>query len=151
MAETNNDDPPWYLNRQRKVGFDEDDFAAFLTRLHDDLAARREFAVLVSTDAAVRRANRQFQGRSSAADVLSFPDGEDGRLGDILISAARAERQAADYGHSVEQELKILALHGLLHLMGYDHETDGGRMRRAETRWRKKFGLPAGLVERADR
>ena len=151
MAETNNDDPPWYLNRQRKVGFDEDDFADFLTRLHGDLAARREFAVLVSTDDAVRRANRRFRGRSSATDVLSFPDGEDGRLGDILISAAAAQRQATDYGHSVEQELKILALHGLLHLMGNDHETDGGRMRRAETRWRKKFGLPAGLVERADR
>ena len=151
MAETNNDDPPWYLNRQRKVRFDEHDFSAFLTRLHGDLTGRREFAVLVSTDDAVRRANRQFRGRSAATDVLSFPDGEGGRLGDILISAARAERQAAEYGHSVEQEFKILVLHGLLHLMGFDHETDGGRMRRAEQRWRKKFGLPVGLVERADR
>ena len=150
MAETNSDDPPWYLNRQRTVGFDEDDYGAFLARLHREVAGRKEFAVVVSCDAALRRANRQFRGKSSAADVLSFPDGEDGRLGDILISAARARRQAADYGHSVEQELKVLVLHGLLHLMGYDHETDGGRMRGAEQRWRKKLGLPTGLVERAD-
>ena len=150
MAETNNDDPPWYLNRQRKVGFDEDDYAAFLARLRREVAGRREFAVVVSSDAALRSANRRFRGRAAAADVLSFPDGEDGRLGDILISAARAQRQAADCGHSVEQELKILVLHGLLHLMGYDHQADEGRMRRAEVRWRKKFGLPAGLVERAD-
>ena len=150
MAETNSDDPPWYLNRQRTVGFDEDDYAAFLVRLHREVAGRKEFAVVVSCDAALRRTNRQFRGKSSAADVLSFPDGEDGRLGDILISAARARRQAADYGHSVEQELKILVLHGLLHLMGYDHETDRGRMRRAEHRWRKKLGLPTALLERAD-
>ena len=150
MAETNNDDPPWYLNRQRKVGFDEDDYAAFLARLRREVAGRREFAVVVSSDAALRSANRRFRGRAAATDVLSFPDGEDGRLGDILISAARAQRQAADFGHSVEQELKILVLHGLLHLMGYDHQADDGRMHRAEARWRKKFGLPAGLVERAD-
>ena len=68
--------------------------------------------------------------------MLSFPDGEDSRLGDILISARRAELQAANFGHSVEEELKILVLHGLLHLMGYDHETDSGKMKRVETHWR---------------
>lgn len=84
----------------------------------------------------------------SATDVLSFPDGENGRLGDILISAQRAQRQAEDYGHSVEEEIKILVLHGLLHLLGYDHERDQGKMKRAEMRWRLKLGLDAALIER---
>ena len=150
MAESNPDDPPWYINRQRKVHFDQNDYEAFLVRLYREVAGRREFAVVVACDAALRRANRQFRGRSTATDVLSFPDGEKGRLGDILIAAGRAERQAACFGHSVELELKVLVLHGLLHLMGYDHETDDGGMRRVETRWRRKLGLPAGLVERAE-
>ena len=79
----------------------------------------------------------------------AFPDGEDGRLGDILISAARAERQAAEHGHSVENELKILILHGFLHLLGFDHETDSGQMALEEKRLRVKYGLENSLIERA--
>jgi probable rRNA maturation factor len=105
--------------------------------------------VVVSSDEALRTANRQFRGISKTTDVLSFPDGEDGRLGDILISAGRAQAQAAQYGLSVEEELKTLALHGLLHLLGYDHETDRGQMRAQETKLRKRYGLPNGLIERA--
>jgi probable rRNA maturation factor len=82
--------------------------------------------------------------------VLSFPDGEAGRLGDILISARRADRQARQFGHSVEDELKVLALHGLMHLLGFDHENDGGEMRRTETKWRRRYGLQSGLIERAE-
>ena len=108
MAETKNDDPPWYLNRQRKVRFNENEYTAFLARIHREIADQREFAVLVSSDTALRHANRKFRGKSSTTDVLSFPDGEDNRLGDILISARRAELQAANFGHSVEEELKIL-------------------------------------------
>ena len=148
MAETKNDEPPWYLNRQRKVRFNENEYTTFLARIHREIADQREFTVLVSSDEALRHANRRFRGKASTTDVLSFPDGEDSRLGDILISARRAELQAANFGHSVEEELKILVLHGLLHLMGYDHETDSGKMKRVETHWRKKMGLPAGLVER---
>ncbi len=66
----------------------------------------------------------------------------------MAISAARARAQAAQFGHSLDCEIRILMLHGLLHLMGMDHETDRGRMRRAESRWRQKLGLPAGLIER---
>jgi probable rRNA maturation factor len=93
--------------------------------------------------------NARYCGKKSSTDVLSFPDGEDGRLGDILISAARAESQARDYGHPVEEEVKTLILHGFLHLLGYDHETDDGEMRSKERRLRRKYGLDQGLIERA--
>ena len=141
---------PWYFqNRQRKVAFDERAVRNFIGRLAQEVARGREFAVVIASDEALRGANRRFRGVSRATDVLSFPDGADGRLGDLLISAWRAERQAAARGHGVEDELKILVLHGLLHLMGYDHETDAGAMRRAEKRLQRKYALPAGLVERA--
>lgn len=69
-------------------------------------------------------------------------------LGEIAISVQRAAEQAAEFGHGLDDEVRILMLHGVLHLMGMDHETDRGRMRRAETAWRRKLGLPAGLIER---
>jgi probable rRNA maturation factor len=148
MGTDSSDEPCWYQNRQRRISIDDSQVVAFLNRIATDLANRREFAVLVSSDEAVRTANRQFRGISKTTDVLSFPDGEDGRLGDILISAGRAQAQAAQYGLSVEDELKTLALHGLLHLLGYDHETDNGQMRTQETKLRKRYGLPNGLIER---
>jgi probable rRNA maturation factor len=148
MGTDSSDGPCWYQNRQRRISIDDDQVVAFLNRIAVDLAKRREFAVVVGSDDAVRTANRQFRGISKTTDVLSFPDGEDGRLGDILISAGRAEAQAARYGLRVEDELKILALHGLLHLLGYDHETDDGQMGAQETKLRKRYGLPSGLIER---
>jgi probable rRNA maturation factor len=150
MGTDSSDGPCWYQNRQRRISIDDNQVVAFLNRIAADLAKRREFAVVVSSDEAVRTANRQFRGISKTTDVLSFPDGEDGRLGDILISAGRAQAQAAQYGLSVEEELKTLALHGLLHLLGYDHETDRGQMRAQETKLRKRYGLPNGLIERAE-
>jgi probable rRNA maturation factor len=149
MGTDSSDGPCWYQNRQRRISIDDNQVVAFLNRIAADLAKRREFAVVVSSDEALRTANRQFRGISKTTDVLSFPDGEDGRLGDILISAGRAQAQAAQYGLSVEEELKTLALHGLLHLLGYDHETDRGQMRAQETKLRKRYGLPNGLIERA--
>lgn len=144
-------DGPWYFeNRQRTVEFDENRIRAFLARLAAELAEGREFAVVVASDASVRSANQRFRRVAGTTDVLSFPDGEGGRLGDLLISAAQAARQAAEHGHSVEEELQTLALHGLLHLHGYDHETDRGEMRGAERRLRLRYGLPAGLIERSD-
>jgi probable rRNA maturation factor len=97
----------------------------------------------------MRALNRQFRGKDMVTDVLSFPSGERGFLGDIVIAAGVAARQAKDAGHSVPTELKVLSLHGLLHLLGYDHETDGGKMALAEARLRKKAGLKEGLIERA--
>ena len=122
-----------------------------MRRVGSDVGRGSPFAVVVASDAAVRQANTRFRGKRSSTDVLSFPDGEQGRLGDILISAQRAELQAREYGHRVEDELKLLILHGFLHLIGYDHESDQGEMLRAETHWRRTYGLESALTERSSR
>jgi probable rRNA maturation factor len=105
------------------------------------------------SDRRMRALNRQFRGKDAVTDVLSFPathmPGVSSFLGDIVIASGVATRQAREAGHSVGTELKVLALHGLLHLMGYNHETDGGKMARAEARLRKKAGLREGLIERS--
>ena len=122
----------------------------FASELQHTVAGGRPFDVLITRDAELRRLNREFLGHDYPTDVLSFPSGaRDGFLGEVAISVDRAREQADDQGHAAEVELRILMLHGVLHLTGMDHEHDGGRMRRAETRWRKQFGLPAGLIERA--
>ncbi len=98
--------------------------------------------------------NRRFRGKNQATDVLSFPAEGDARkhfAGEIAISAEIAVRNAFALGHSPAEEIKILGLHGLLHLRGYDHECDNGKMARREKQLRAKLGLPAGLIERAAR
>ena len=135
--------PDWFAVRQRSVRFDRRDVARFAGELRRSVAGGREFGVRVASDAAVRQANRRFLGKDCATDVLSFPSGEELYLGDILISASQARRQARALGHPVEQELKVLLLHGGLHLLGYDHERDNGAMRRVEQRWRRLLGLPS--------
>jgi probable rRNA maturation factor len=80
--------------------------------------------------------------------VLSFPSDERGYLGDVVIASGVAARQAREAGHPLATELRVLALHGLLHLLGYDHEHDDGRMARLERRLRKRGGLGEGLIER---
>lgn len=111
-------------------------------------AARGDVCVALVSDRRMRALNRQFRGKDDATDVLSFPSGERGFLGDIVIADGVAKRQAKEHGHSLKTEIRTLALHGLLHLLGYDHETDDGAMARAEARLRKKAGLPLGLIER---
>jgi probable rRNA maturation factor len=108
---------------------------------------------LLTGDAELRRLNREFRGKDEPTDVLSFPGVRTGReacptLGDLAISLARAQSQAREFGHTTEQEVRVLMLHGLLHLLGMDHEIDRGRMARAEKRWRARLGLPNGLIER---
>jgi len=127
----------------------------FARKLQAQVAHGRPFDCLVTGDAHIRRLNREFRGQDYPTDVLSFPAGRSPgngagsrRAGDIAISLARARAQARRFGHSAEQEICILMLHGLLHLLGQDHETDGGRMARAEAFWRARLGLPAGLIER---
>ncbi|MGE0591390.1 MAG: rRNA maturation RNase YbeY [Vicinamibacterales bacterium] len=110
--------------------------------------ARGEIVVAVVSDATVRRLNRRYRGKSGGTDVLAFPSGEPGSLGDVVISQGVAERQARRLGHAVGIELRVLALHGMLHLLGYDHETDDGRMGRVERRLRRRGGLAEGLIER---
>ncbi len=113
--------------------------------------ARGVVTLALVPDAAMRRLNRRYAGKAAVTDVLSFPDGRFSHLGDIVIATGVAARQARDAGHSMDRELRILALHGLLHLLGYDHATDDGRMARAERRLRRKGGLEEGLIERGGR
>jgi probable rRNA maturation factor len=150
MGSSSSDGPSWFRNRQHKVRIQNEEIETFLAKLSKTEAQGRELAVLIASDDCVRKMNARFRGKKGSTDVLSFPDGDEGRLGDILISAARAERQAREYGHSVEAEVKTLILHGFLHLAGYDHETDAGEMRAKERRLRRKYGLEKGLIERAE-
>lgn len=127
--------------------------------------ARGKVAVGLVSDAAMRRLNRHFAGADRVTDVLSFPAAREtcrrgGRgsahgtsnptvvLGDIVIATGRATRQARRARHALSVELRVLALHGLLHLLGYDHHADTGAMARLERRLRRKGGLPEGLIER---
>lgn len=122
----------------------------FARVLQQDVAAGRPFTCLLTGDAALQRLNREFLRHDYPTDVLSFPSlAPSGSLGDLAISLDRAQAQAASLGHTTEEEVRILMLHGLLHLLGHDHETDSGQMRRAESRWRKKLGLPTGLIARS--
>jgi probable rRNA maturation factor len=127
------------------------DLNRFLAAAAEALGLAGEFSVLLTGDNRLRALNLQFRGLDKPTDVLSFPAlpeaGNDG--GDLAISLDTASVQAANYGHTLQMEVKILILHGLLHLAGYDHERDKGQMRRRETRLRKQFALPAGLVERS--
>jgi probable rRNA maturation factor len=116
--------------------------------------ARGAVTIAVVSDNRMRVLNRSFRGKDVATDVLSFPVRDwaaagAGALGDIVIAAGVARRQAAEAGHAFSTELRVLALHGLLHLLGYDHETDSGGMARAEARLRRKAGLKEGLIGRA--
>jgi probable rRNA maturation factor len=105
--------------------------------------------VAIVSDRRMRALNRQFRGKDQATDVLSFPSGQRGFMGDIVIASGVAKRQAKAAGHSMQTEIRVLALHGLLHLLGYDHEHDDGKMARFEARLRKRAGLKEGLIERA--
>src|SRR5688500_61285 len=111
-------------------------------------SARGDLCVALISDRRMRALNRQFRGKDHVTDVLSFPSDERGFLGDIVIAEGVAKRQAKEHGHSLKIEVQTLTLHGLLHLLGHDHETDDGQMARAEARLRKQAGLPLGLIER---
>jgi len=117
--------------------------------------AKGAVSIALVPDAVMRRLNRRYAGARRATDVLSFPAAPVGGrasrrvLGDIVIATGVARRQAREARHSYATELRVLALHGLLHLLGYDHHGDGGRMARVESRLRRKGGLPVGVIERA--
>jgi probable rRNA maturation factor len=121
--------------------------APWLSRIAPS-AARGDLSVAVVSDRRMRSLNRQFRGKDRVTDVLSFPAETRGFLGDVVIAGGVATAQARASGHPVQTELRVLALHGLLHLLGYDHESDSGTMARVEARLRKKAGLKEGLIER---
>jgi probable rRNA maturation factor len=131
------------------------DLNRFVASVAKALGLTGEFSVLLTGDERLRELNFQFRGKDKATDVLSFPslpeaaEGDYG--GDLAISLETAAVQAKEHGHSLQTEVKVLILHGLLHLAGYDHERDRGQMRRRETLLRKHFALPSGLVERSRR
>jgi probable rRNA maturation factor len=118
---------------------------------HAPARARGRLTVALVTDAAMRRLNATYAGADYATDVLSFPSETAGVLGDIAIARGVAARQAKAQGHSESTEVRTLALHGLLHLLGYDHERDRGEMRRVEVRLRRRAGLRVGLIRRPTR
>ena len=126
--------------------------ARFLSRVVRLAGLPGQVTVLVTGSRELHDLNLRFRGQDKPTDVLSFPAVEgsaDGGSGDIAISAEVAKASAAQLGHSLTEELKILILHGVLHLAGYDHETDGGEMERHEARLRQELRLPETLIRRA--
>ena len=126
----------------------------FLKEAQVAVALSGQATVLLTTDATLRDLNRRFRGKDRATDVLSFPStnsapGPEKTAGDLAISVETARKQAAEQGHALGVELRVLILHGLLHLAGYDHEADAGKMQRRELQLRARLGLPQGLIERA--
>lgn len=128
------------INQQRKHTINRREVQGFLRDLSRSLqVAEREFSVVFIADEKMREYNCTYRGFDKPTDVLSFR-GDNGYLGDILISAETAYNQARrSRTLSFETNLHRLMLHGLLHLMGYDHETDDGEMRAIERRFRRKF------------
>jgi probable rRNA maturation factor len=136
------------------TGLSEAGLERFLLRARRAAKLKGTVNLLVTSGAEVRSLNRQFRGKNKETDVLSFPTDSQGTLGglrlagEIAISADVAKQSAAQLGHSAADEVKILALHGILHLAGFDHERDNGQMERQERRLRTALRLPAGLIER---
>jgi probable rRNA maturation factor len=123
----------------------------FLNRARLAVGLEGEVEVLLTGDLALRRLNKDFRGKNKPTDVLSFPaPSEIAHLhaGDLAISLETAARQADTYGHTLRDEVRILLLHGLLHLSGEDHETDNGEMALRETTFRRELRLPTTLIER---
>lgn len=123
----------------------------FARKVQRFLSLSADISILISDDRRIRGLNRSFRKKDKATDVLSFPrHDESGRLGgDIAISVEMAGKSAFTYGHTLADELKVLILHGMLHLAGHDHERDNGEMAIREGTLRKQLGLPTTLIERS--
>lgn len=121
----------------------------FATQAQRAVKLAGEVTVRITSSRELRELNRRFRRKKQATDVLSFPSVMPEVGGDIAISQEIAARNAAQLGHSTESELKILILHGMLHLAGHDHESDNGEMRRLESDLRRQLNLPGSLLERA--
>lgn len=140
--------------RKKVAGLSASTLERFVRRARHELRLRETVNVLLTTSGDLRALNRRFRGKDRTTDVLSFPSPEairrPGRVaGELAISLDMARENAAHLGHSVAEEVKILVLHGILHLAGFDHERDNGEMARAESRLRQKLNLNTGLIERS--
>jgi probable rRNA maturation factor len=137
------------VNRQRKTPIDSERWRAFTARALKVVPANGAgVTVAFVSDRAMRELNRRWRGKTGTTDVLSFPSGQDEfekaeglSLGDVVISAEQAARQADEHGLDFDGEVAQLILHGLLHLCGYDHERDGGEMNALELKLRRRLGI----------
>ena len=141
---------PTIILSRRVAGLNQRALADFIVRTCRLVKLRGTVTVMITSSREMRSLNRRFRGESRTTDVLSFPAPASVNFaGDIAISLDIAARNARSLGHSVAQEIQILVLHGILHLAGYDHESDGGEMANKERRLRAKLALPGGLIERS--
>jgi probable rRNA maturation factor len=149
---------PRTLSRLPDAGLSKAGLSRFLSSARAAVGLAGEVHVLLADDGTLKRLNRTFRGQNKATDVLSFPAGpttvffgdpEGPELaGDLAISLETAARQAARFGHSLRDEVRVLLLHGVLHLAGFDHEQDAGEMAAREAELRQKLGLPTSLIAR---
>lgn len=140
--------------QRRVAGLSETTLAKFVTRARRASGVRGTVNVLVTNSRELKALNHRFRRKNKPTDVLSFPaiaELSPRFAGDVAISAEIAKQNARRLGHSAAEEIRILVLHGILHLAGYDHELDQGEMQREEARLRKSLGLPLGLIERSVR
>ena len=139
---------PEIVNLQRSIKVDTASLEGFVERCRAiSETSGRHFSIVIIGDSRMKQLNETFRGKKSTTDVLSFPhepdefDPDKDNLGDIVISAQQAEIQAFENGLTIEEELKQLILHGVLHLCGYDHETDNGEMNARELELRDELGI----------
>jgi probable rRNA maturation factor len=135
------------------VGLGEQTLGRFVLRARKAAGLRRTVNVLITGSGEMRRLNSRFRNKNKATDILSFPAqshvrGKAQLAGEIAISADIAVQNAARLGHSAALEIKVLVLHGILHLAGFDHERDNGEMARKEAKLRQELNLPVALIER---
>jgi len=151
-------EPPQSLSLSGHSAITKPAVARFLAAAQKAVGLTGEVHVLLADDTTLKRLNKTFRGKNKATDVLSFPAGPSTvffsepdapeLVGDLAVSLESAARQAHYFGHSLADEVRILLLHGLLHLAGFDHETDSGEMAALEAELRKKLELPTGLIAR---
>ena len=141
---------PTVISKRSVPGLSGRALENFVRRVAQAVRLRGVPTVLLTSNRQMVQLNRRFRGKNHATDVLSFPSPTfvEGFAGDIAISLDIADANARALGHSLAEEVKILVLHGILHLAGYDHETDNGSMAAKEARLRQQFGLPSSLIER---
>ena len=143
---------PSIRERFGRSAFTKRSLEKFLADAVHSAGLKGAVSVLLADDKEIRRLNKEFRGKDKATDVLSFPAGDGvGRArlaGDLAISVETAAREADLRGHALDLELRVLLLHGILHLAGFDHETDSGEMARRENMLRKRLGLTQGLIAR---
>ena len=146
-------EPVYEADAWRALGLSRSGLSRFLRTAQEAVGLEGEVDVLLAGDRTLRRLNRSFRKKDKATDVLSFPAAEEMaglHGGDLAISLETAKRQADEQGHSLRDEVRVLLLHGLLHLSGMDHEADGGEMAEREGALRGKLRLPNGLIARVE-